>query len=155
MRALFVLTPTESKRLIGKAVAETEEVKKAKESANIFIGHGSTNVYVAEEILGKEKLSELLNRDAYQSGLVKFGMLCTTPGDEKPPMLVLNRGSRSWPVVVGDVRVIDRIGVLPDHVAGDRVEADDALDLFRLQMPVHHVHLALCNGDASIPCASP
>jgi hypothetical protein len=30
MRALFVLTPAESKRLIAKAVAEMEEVKRAK-----------------------------------------------------------------------------------------------------------------------------
>ena len=93
MRALFVLTTAESKRLIGKAVAETEEVKKAKESASIFIGHGSTNVYVAEEILGREKLSELLNRDSYLSGFINNGVLCTIPGDEKPPMLVLNRGT--------------------------------------------------------------
>ncbi len=32
MRALFVFTPSESKRLIGKAVAALDEVKKAKES---------------------------------------------------------------------------------------------------------------------------
>ena len=32
MRALFVLTPAESKRLIGKGVANMEEVRKAKKS---------------------------------------------------------------------------------------------------------------------------
>lgn len=93
MRALFVLTPTESKRLIGKAVAELDEVKKAKENDRMLIGHGSTNVYVAEEILGKEKLSEIMNRDSYLSGFTKYGVLCTTPGKEKPPLLVLNRGT--------------------------------------------------------------
>ena len=92
MRALFVLTPAESKRLIAKAVAEMEEVKRAKENGKILIGHGSTNVFVAEEILGKEKVSELWKRDSYLSGVILRGTLCTTLGEEKPPILVLNRG---------------------------------------------------------------
>lgn len=93
MRALFVFTPAESKRLIGKAVARMEEVKRAKEQNKILIGHGSTNVFVAEEILGKEKFSELLNRNSYLSGVILRGILCTTLGEEKPPILVLNRGN--------------------------------------------------------------
>ncbi|MBW2000707.1 MAG: hypothetical protein JRJ29_22445, partial [Deltaproteobacteria bacterium] len=52
MRALFVLTPPESKRLIAKAVSRLPEVERAKECGEIAIGHGSTNVRVAEEILG-------------------------------------------------------------------------------------------------------
>ena len=55
MKALFVFTPNESKRLIGKAVAATEEVKRALKKANIMVSHGSTSVYVLEEILGKEQ----------------------------------------------------------------------------------------------------
>lgn len=93
MRALFVFTPAESKRLIGKAVARMEEVKRAKEQNKILIGHGSTNVFVAEEILGKEKFSELQNRNSYLSGVILRGILCTTLGEEKPPILVLNRGN--------------------------------------------------------------
>ncbi len=54
MRALFVLTTSESKRLIGKAVARMERVQRAMEKGKILISHGSTNVYVIEEILGKE-----------------------------------------------------------------------------------------------------
>ncbi len=92
MRALFVLTPAESKRLIGKAVAEIEEIKRAKEHAKILIGHGSTNVCVAEEILGREKVAELMNPDSYLSGVILRGILCTTLGEEKPPILVLHRG---------------------------------------------------------------
>ncbi len=93
MRALFVLTPSESKRLIGKAVAELEEVKNAKENGRMLIGHGSTCVYVAEEILGKERFGEAINRDSYLSGCIQHGVLCTIPGKEKPPLLVLNRGA--------------------------------------------------------------
>jgi len=91
MRALFVLTPSESKRLIGKAVAALPAMKNAKKKGKIFIGHGSTNVYVAEELLGK-KFGKVLDRDAYLSGVIQRGTLCTIPSDEKPPILILNRG---------------------------------------------------------------
>jgi len=97
MRALFVFTPAESKRLIGKAVANTEEVKRAKEYGKIFIGHGSTNIYVAEEILGREKVAELIKKDTYLSGVLLRGTLCTTLAEEKPPILILNRGKAEPP----------------------------------------------------------
>lgn len=93
MRALFVLTPAESKRLIGKAVANMETVKRAKAHDRILVGHGSTNVYVAEEILGKEKVSELFDRNTYLSGITVRGTLCTTVGEEKGPILLINRGT--------------------------------------------------------------
>jgi hypothetical protein len=70
-----------------------EEVLRAKERDKILIGHGSTNVYVAEEILGREKVSELFDRNTYLSGVTVRGTLCTTEGEEKGPILVLNRGS--------------------------------------------------------------
>jgi len=92
MRALFVFTPAESKRLIGKAVANLEEVKRAKRHGKILIGHGSTNVCVAEEILGRERVAQLINKDTYLSGVILRGTLCTTPSEEKPPILILNKG---------------------------------------------------------------
>jgi hypothetical protein len=92
MRALFVLTPAESKRLIAQAVAAMEEIKKAKKNGKILIGHGSTNVFVAEEILGKEQFAEFIDGNKYLSGLVIRGFLCTTVGEEKGPILILNRG---------------------------------------------------------------
>ena len=92
MRALFVLTPAESKRLIAKAVAGMEEVERAQQNDKIIIGHGSTNVFVAEEIVGKERFAEYINRDRYLSGVITRGLLCSTVGEEKGPLLVLNRG---------------------------------------------------------------
>ena len=73
MRALFVLTTSESKRLIGKAVARMELVQRAKKKGKLLIGHGSTNVYVVEEILGKKIASELWCRDHYVSGVLLSG----------------------------------------------------------------------------------
>jgi hypothetical protein len=88
MRALFVFTPAESKRFIAKAVARLPEVTHALKNSEIVIGHGSTNVRVAEEIIG-----ECPQRDKFISGLVINGILCVTQAEEKPPMLVIRKGS--------------------------------------------------------------
>ncbi len=107
MRALFVLTPAESKRLIAKAVSELGEVKRARAKGKILIGHGSTNVFVAEEILGKEKVAEIWRRETYLSGVILRGILCTTLGPEKPPILVLNRGKIEPPAPTMEVLLKD------------------------------------------------
>src|SRR3990172_5377833 len=60
MRALFVFTPAESKRFIGKAVARLPEVVHARTEGEIAICHGGTNVCVAEEIFG-----DCTSRDKY------------------------------------------------------------------------------------------
>jgi len=87
MRALFVLTPPESKRFIAKAVAQLPEVKTAKDDGEIVIGHGSTNVRVVQEILG-----DCPQPDRFLSGLVTNGVLCVTQPEEKPPMIVFRKG---------------------------------------------------------------
>jgi len=97
MRALFVLTPAESKRLICKAVASLPEVKHAQKNDRLLIGHGSTNVYVAEEILGKEKIAELFDRNTYLSGVLVKGTLCTTFAREKGAILLMKQGKLEPP----------------------------------------------------------
>lgn len=49
-----VLTVAESKRLIGKAVAQMPIVKNALANGMVIIIKGTTNAYVAEEITGKK-----------------------------------------------------------------------------------------------------
>lgn len=92
MRALLLLTPPESKRLIAKAIASLDEVQNAKERGHILIAHGSTNLYVAEEIIGTDVVSNLFDRDTFLSGLIIRGTLCATFQDEKPNLLVLDHG---------------------------------------------------------------
>ena len=92
MKALFVLTPSESKRLIGKAVASLPEVKNARKSDCLLVSHGSTNVYVAEEIVGKEETAVLFDRNTFLSGLIVRGTLCTTYAKEKGPILLMKNG---------------------------------------------------------------
>lgn len=87
MRALFVFTPSESKRFIAKAVARLPEVQTALKEGEIVIGHGSTNVHVAEEIMG-----HCPGRDRFLSGLVINRVLCVTQPEEKPPMIVIRKG---------------------------------------------------------------
>jgi len=99
MRALFVLTASESKRLIGKAVARMEKIQRAMEKGKILISHGSTNVYVVEELLGREKASGLWCRDHYVSGVLLRGNLCTILATDKPPVLLLNRGKVEPPAM--------------------------------------------------------
>ena len=93
MRAVFALNPWESKRLIGRAVAHLPEVQHALAEAQILIAHGSTNVFVAEEVLGY-----CPERDKYASGQVINGTLCQTESSEKPPILRLLKGKPMPPV---------------------------------------------------------
>jgi hypothetical protein len=87
MRALFVFTPPESKRFIAKAVAQLPEIRSAKDDGEIVIGHGSTNVRVAEEILGA-----CPEPDKFLSGQIINGILCVTTAEEKPPMIHIKKG---------------------------------------------------------------
>ena len=50
----FVLTPAESKRLIARAVHKMEPVARALQDGTVLICTGSTNAFVAEEILGRK-----------------------------------------------------------------------------------------------------
>ena len=52
MQLSIVLTVAQGKRLIAKAVAQMPEVKRALQEGTLAIGRGTTNAYVAEEILG-------------------------------------------------------------------------------------------------------
>lgn len=90
-RGILVLTPVESKRLISKAVAELPEVKKALKRGKIVVAVGSTNAFVAEELLGVE-----VAREKYLAGCVSGGRLMSVPKDE-----------RMYPFVLIDGQVVD------------------------------------------------
>ena len=97
MRAVFSLNPWESKRLIGRAVSKLPEVVYALSHAQLVIAHGSTNVFVAEEVLGY-----CPERDKYASGQVINGTLCQPESSEKPPILRLVKGKPVPPVPTMD-----------------------------------------------------
>ena len=53
VQAQVVLTVSESKRLIARAVVEMPMVKRALEDGVLILAKGTTNTYIAEELTGK------------------------------------------------------------------------------------------------------
>lgn len=87
MKAQVSLTPVESKRLIAKAVKEHDKVKKALKEGIVAIALGSTNAFVAEEILGKE-----IEKGRYIAGMVDERGSCVVPRGERMKEVVLEKG---------------------------------------------------------------
>ncbi|HUW60238.1 MAG TPA: hypothetical protein VMZ06_04455 [Candidatus Bathyarchaeia archaeon] len=54
VQAQAILTVSEGKRLIAKAISQMPVVKKALQDGMIVIGKGTTNTYVAEELTGQK-----------------------------------------------------------------------------------------------------
>ncbi|MDO8670672.1 MAG: hypothetical protein Q7O66_04490 [Dehalococcoidia bacterium] len=54
MLAQVTLTPTESKKLIAKAVAQMPVVRRASESGMVVLHPSSSNYFVAEELIGRK-----------------------------------------------------------------------------------------------------
>jgi len=65
MNASVVLTPAASKRLIARGVAAHPIVERAMHNGRIVIARGTTNAFVAEELLG-----EPIDRGAYAAGFI-------------------------------------------------------------------------------------
>ncbi len=93
MEALFTLTPSESKRLIGKSVAAMPKVVKALQEGYLIIGRGSTNAYIAEELM-----NQTIEKEKYVAGQVVKGVLC-----------VLDQGIRIQPITFhkGEILSVD------------------------------------------------
>ncbi|UCE17137.1 MAG: hypothetical protein JSV84_09530 [Gemmatimonadota bacterium] len=89
MKALIVLTPTESKRLIAKGVAALPEVTNALKQGTIIVGWGSTNTYVAQEISG-----ETVETERFLAGYIGGGELKVSEGQDRIPPVVLHKGKR-------------------------------------------------------------
>ena len=73
-KVLIVLTPSESKRLIAKGVRKLEEVERALEHGTIIIGLGTTNAYVAEELLNalqdKDEDVAKIEKERFAAGVI-------------------------------------------------------------------------------------
>lgn len=88
MKAAFTLAPAESKRLIAKAVVRMPEVRAALERAYVILGGGTTNAYVAQELLGRD-----IEPARFTAGISTKGLLCVTnPADRVPFPLVFHKG---------------------------------------------------------------
>ena len=88
--AIVVLTPAESKRLIAKAVAQLPEVKGALQKGKVIIGNGTTNAFVAEEILGAQ-----VPKVNYAAGIIANGELSVVPRQDRVNLIVLINGEEA------------------------------------------------------------
>jgi hypothetical protein len=122
MLAEVVLTTSESKRLIGKAVASMEVVKEALKSGLIIILRGTTNSYVAEEILG-----EHIEKERYAGGIIVPGMLSLISPEESIPLIIIEKSKVKKDLSLeeavkmlktGDVLIKGANALDPDGVAG-------------------------------------
>ncbi len=92
MKAAFTLIPVESKRLIAKAVVQMEEIKIAKQEAYIVLNGGTTNGYIAQEMLGMRDLEP----EKFTAGTNTHRLLCVTEADKRTPFpIILYKGERS------------------------------------------------------------
>ena len=66
----FVITPAAGKRLIGKAIAKHAAVASAVKKGTVVIVAGTTNGYVAEEILSLLGQTKEFKRDRFCRGII-------------------------------------------------------------------------------------
>ena len=103
--AIVVLTPSESKRLLGRAVAALPEVKRALEGGRLIIGNGTTNAFVAEEFVG-QKVPPL----HFAAGAIFDGKLSVWPADRRLDAFCLEKGEvtdRPWTDFVQEFKAGD------------------------------------------------
>lgn len=87
-RALLTLTSSESKRLIGKAIANLPEVKKAYKDGIVFIATSTSTAYVAEELLNRT----MEGRGFFTAGVVVPRGICITSGKRRHRYIGVKRG---------------------------------------------------------------
>lgn len=86
-QGIVVLNPSESKRLIARAVVGLPEVKQAYAEARLAVTNGSTNSIVLEELTG-EKVAP----HSYSMGMVADGLLTTSAKDDRVPTRFFVKG---------------------------------------------------------------
>ncbi len=67
---VYVLTPSQSKRLISKGILQEPLFEHALENGKIFVGRGSTNAYIIEELYKRKNIKEIFNKAEYMAGMV-------------------------------------------------------------------------------------
>ena len=102
MEALFSLTPAESKRLIAKAVVAIPEVVSARDEGYLVIGRGTTNAYIAEELL-----NESVDKERYAAGQTIRGILCVLPAGTRGRPVTFHKGTV---IDVDPGTIIDKLG---------------------------------------------
>ncbi len=102
---LFTLTTSESKRLLGRAVAHMASVQQALRHGRLIIAGGTTNAYVLEELTG-----QTIDKGNYTAGLISQGVPCVTDLKTRQAPAVFVQGERvelPWNEVIRDFTADD------------------------------------------------
>lgn len=95
MRAQITLTSSESKRIIAKGVAALPIMQKALKDHTIILAGGTTNAFLAEEILGV-KIEE---KSTYTVGLITDGKTGVSKEETRIHPFVIAKGKDLGPDV--------------------------------------------------------
>ena len=79
MKTVFTLTSAESRRLISKAVVAIPAVKEAWAKAYLLLAGGTTNAFIAQELIGKDGIEPA----RCTVGVSTDGLLCITHPDSR------------------------------------------------------------------------
>ncbi len=88
-KAVVTLNPSESKRLIAKAVAKISFVQKAYKKGRLIIIGSTTNAFVVEELTGNK-----VNKYYFAAGLVSQGKLRCNPPEVRLKPFVFKDGAQ-------------------------------------------------------------
>jgi hypothetical protein len=83
MKAEIVLTSSESKRLLAKALVSMDSVKRALRDGAVIVCRGTTNAYILEELLGSH-----IEKDRYAVGYIGPKGLGINPNPANETILV-------------------------------------------------------------------
>ena len=86
-RALFALTTEEAKVVLAKAVVNLPQVKSAMKHGRVLVSKGTTNAYIANELLGIN-----LDPKYYTVGVIAKGSLCAASQHNSPPAVIIKDG---------------------------------------------------------------
>jgi len=91
-KILIALTPSESKRVIAKGVKKLEEVQRALKQGTIIIGLGTTNAYVADEILSELSGANKIDKQRYAAGVITDRGTCIVAKEEREKDVIIKDG---------------------------------------------------------------
>ncbi len=125
MLAQVILIPTESKKLISKAIVQLDAVKRAQAGGTIVLHPSSDTYFVAEELLGKKPWC-----DAWMGGAIVPKALCTeighrlasyyrpkAPGEKSTP----DDFRHNWVIKDGVMTAGERLGTILESLGPDDV----------------------------------
>ncbi|MEM1515316.1 MAG: hypothetical protein QXT26_07765 [Thermoproteota archaeon] len=123
MRAIVILTPAESKRLIAKGVVSLPIFQRALKDGIIIIGAGTTNAYIFQELMG-----QVHGKEIFPCGIVTPERLCLCK--EAVPYLRKYGHAPVWIFVKGKLQEEIRLDDVLDKLSSNDifVKGANALD---------------------------